>query len=388
MLCAILLKLTGRVPQSITILIEEHSLMNKELMNSLKLDKDYANFLNDVKNRLRIAQLRAASAVNTQMIQFYWQLGSDILQMQSTGRHWGTRLIEQLSRDLQASLPGLSGFSKRNLEYMRLLATLYPSLAEFAQQAAAQLPWSHIQLLLDKYKDDPVRRDWYAIQAIENGWSRSSLSMHIKSDLYERQALEKNKASNYRRQLASPQSDFAHEMLKNPYNFDFLTISTKAHEREIEKALTTHIRNFLLELGTGFSFVGTQVPIEVDGEEFFIDILFYHLKLRCYVVCELKAKKFKPADLGQLSFYLSAVDDTIKHESDNPSIGILLCESRSKIIADYALRKINAPIGVSEYALSKALPKELKTELPTIEEIEAELNVLAAKQGSEEMINE
>ncbi len=357
-------------------------------MNSLKLDKDYANFLNDVKNRLRIAQLRAASAVNTQMIQFYWQLGSDILQMQSTGRHWGTRLIEQLSRDLQASLPGLSGFSKRNLEYMRLLATLYPSLAEFAQQAAAQLPWSHIQLLLDKYKDDPVRRDWYAIQAIENGWSRSSLSMHIKSDLYERQALEKNKASNYRRQLASPQSDFAHEMLKNPYNFDFLTISTKAHEREIEKALTTHIRNFLLELGTGFSFVGTQVPIEVDGEEFFIDILFYHLKLRCYVVCELKAKKFKPADLGQLSFYLSAVDDTIKHESDNPSIGILLCESRSKIIADYALRKINAPIGVSEYALSKALPKELKTELPTIEEIEAELNVLAAKQGSEEMINE
>ena len=172
-------------------------------------------------------------------------------------------------------------------------------------------------------------------------------------------------------------------MLKNPYNFDFLTISKEAHEREIEKSLTNHIKDFLLELGAGFSFVGMQVPLEIDGEEFFIDVLFYHLKLRCFVVCEIKAKKFKPADLGQLSFYLAAVDHTMRNEHDNPTIGILLCESRSKIIAEYALKNINAPIGVSEYSLATSLPKELKKELPTVEEIEAELNEVVDEKGNE-----
>lgn len=348
--------------------------MNNELLStSLITDKNYISFLNEIKQRLKITQLRAANAVNAHIIRFYWQLGNDILRMQMAQRHWGTRFIEQLSKDLQASQPGLSGFSKRNLEYMRLLASLYPSLDKFTQQPAAQLPWSHIQLLLDRYKNDSIRREWYATQTIANGWSRSTLSTHIKSDLYGRQAVETNKTSNYREVLPSPQSDLAHEMLKNPYNFDFLTISKEAHEREIENALTIHIRDFLLELGSGFSFVGTQVPVEVDGEEFFIDLLFYHLKLRSFCVCEIKAKKFKPADLGQLSFYLAAVDDKLKHKDDNPSIGILLCESRSKIIAEYALKKINAPIGVSEYILSKSLPKELETKLPSIEEIEAEL---------------
>ena len=346
-------------------------------------DKDYAAFLSKVKHELKTTQLRAASAVNTHVIQFYWKLGNDIKQMQKTKQHWGSRFIEQLSKDLQASHPGLSGFSKRSLEYMRLLANTYPSQEEFTQQAAAQLPWSHIQLLLDKYRNDPVRRDWYANQTRIKGWSRSTLSTHIKSELYERQALNENKASNYDMQLPSPQSDLAHEMLKNPYNFDFLTISAEAHERDIENALTTHIRDFLLELGAGFAFVGTQVPVVVDGDEFFIDILFYHLKLRCYVVCEIKAKKFKPADLGQLSFYLAAVDSQFKHKDDNPTIGILLCETRSKIIADFALKNINAPIGVSEYLLAKSLPKELKTVFPTIEEIEAELNEVVVDQESE-----
>lgn len=348
--------------------------MNQDIANSLLLDKDYVAFLSHVKDRLRVAQQHAARAVNSYVIEFYWQLGADILRMQSAKQTWGGRFIELLSRDLQATHPGLSGFSKRSLEYMRLLASLYPSFEEFTQQAAAQLPWAHIQLLLDKCRDEHTRREWYAIRAIEHGWSRSTLSTHIKSNLYERQALEINKSSNYRYQLPSPQSDLAHEMLKNPYNFDFLTISKEAREREIEKALTTHIRDFLLELGTGFAFIGTQVPIEVDGENFFIDILFYHLKLRCFVVCEIKAKKFKPADLGQLSFYLAAVDDKVRQEGDNPTIGILLCESRSKIVAEYALRNIKAPIGVSEYTLEKALPKELKIGLPAIEEIEAELN--------------
>jgi len=348
--------------------------MNKYLSIPLVSDRDYIAFLYEIKQRLKTAQLRTANIVNIHIIEFYWQLGRDILRIQKTKQHWGTRFIEQLSNDLQISQPGLSGFSKRSLEYMRLLASLYPSLDEFAQQAAAQLPWSHIQLLLDKYRDDSSRREWYASQTIVYGWSRSTLSTHIKNSLYERQAIETNKISNYRELLPSPQSDLAHEMLKNPYNFDFLTISKEAHEREIEKALTIHIRDFLLELGAGFSFVGTQIPIEVDNEEFFIDVLFYHLGLRSFVVCEIKAKKFKPADLGQLSFYLAAVDNKLKHKDDNPSVGILLCESRSKIIAEYALKKINAPIGVSEYTISKTLPKELKTELPTVEEIEAELN--------------
>lgn len=340
----------------------------------LSSDKDYAEFLNSLKARLKVAQLRAASSVQTHLLQFYWQLGSDILEMQKSKKHWGNQFIGQLSSDLRISNPGISGFSKRSLEYMRLLVRLYPSLDEFTQQPAAQLPWSHIQLLLDKFRDDPDRREWYAGQTVENGWSRSSLSTHIKSSLYERQALDIVKTSNYRERLPKPQSDLAQEILKNPYNFDFLTISKEAHERDIELALTKHIRDFLLELGSGFAFVGEQVPVEVDGEEFFVDLLFYHLKLRCFVVCELKAKKFRPADTGQLSFYLAAVDSQFKHEHDQPTIGILLCESRSKIVAEYALKNISAPIGVSEYILEKSLPEALKTELPTIQEIERELN--------------
>jgi predicted nuclease of restriction endonuclease-like (RecB) superfamily len=344
-----------------------------ENTNNLALDTDYIGFLKHVQKRLQNAQLKAARAVSTEQIHFYWELGNDIIKHQANKR-WGSHFLDQLSLDMRNAYPGMQGFSKRNLEYMRLLATVYPSWDAFTQQPAAQLPWSLIQLLLDKYKADPIKLTWYAGKVIENGWSRASLSMHIKSELYERQGIASQKVSNYLERLPSPQSDLAHEMLKNPYNFDFLTVSQEAHEREIENALITHIRNFLLELGTGFSFVGTQVPLDVDGEEFFIDILFYHLKLRSYVVCEIKAKKFKPADLGQLSFYLSAVDSNMKHETDNPTIGILLCESRSKIIAEYALRKIDAPIGVSEYTLSKALPKELKTALPSIETIESELN--------------
>ncbi|OGT59020.1 MAG: hypothetical protein A3F43_06620 [Gammaproteobacteria bacterium RIFCSPHIGHO2_12_FULL_42_10] len=348
--------------------------------NSLSLDKDYISFLKNIQRRLQNAQLKAAKAVSTEQIHFYWELGNDIIKHQGAQR-WGSHFLDQLSQDMRNAYPGMQGFSKRNLEYMRLLATVFPFWETFTQQPAAQLPWSHIQLLLDKYKADPIRFAWYSGKAVENGWSRSSLSMHIKSDLHQRQGIASEKVSNYRERLPSPQSDLAHEMLKNPYNFDFLTVSEEAHEREIENALIAHIRDFLLELGTGFSFVGTQVPLDVDGEEFFIDILFYHLKLRSYVVCEIKSKKFKPADLGQLSFYLSAVDSNLKHETDNPTIGILLCESRSKIIAEYALRKIDAPIGVSEYALSKALPKELKTALPSIEAIESELN---ASLGSDD----
>jgi len=348
--------------------------MKKQLKEiSLHLDKDYLVFLENIKKKLKISQLRAASKVSTEIYKFYWGLGKEILEAQAT-KKWGSKLLDQLSKDLQMANPGMSGYSKRNLEYMRLLVMVYPNEDQFTQQPAAQLPWSQVQLLLDKFKGSPSHIAWYGKAALENGWSRSTLSTHIKTELYERQGIEATKVSNYQQLLPPPQSDLAHEMLKNPYNFDFLTVPKEAHERDIERELINHVRNFLLELGAGFAFVGTQIPLVVDDEECFLDILFYHLKLRCYVVIELKAKKFKPADLGQLSFYLTAVDEQLRHSQDNPTIGILLCESRSKIVAEYALKRINAPIGVSEYTLSKALPKELKSSLPTIEQLEAELN--------------
>lgn len=221
---------------------------------------------------------------------------------------------------------------------------------------------------------DEVVRDWYAQNAIKNGWSRVIMEMQIEGGLYERQGLSDKKLTNYAEQLPPEQSDLANEIFKDPYNFDFLTIQGKAHERVIEDALVTHVRDFLLELGEGFAFVGSQVPLTFDDQEFFIDLLFYHLNLRCFVVIELKANKFKPEHTGQLGFYLAAVDDLMRKEGDNQTIGILLCKSKSKIVAEYALRGMKAPIGISEYALSKVLPKELKANLPTIEEIEAELN--------------
>lgn len=224
--------------------------------------------------------------------------------------------------------------------------------------------------LLDNYGE----REWYAKKTIQNGWSRSILEMQIESDLFHRQANNHIKTDNFQALLPQPQSGLAQEMLKDPYKFDFLTIHGKANEREIENALTTHIRNFLLELGEGFAFVGTQVPLTFDEQEYFIDMLFYHLKLRSYVVLELKATQFKPEHTGQLGFYLAAVDDMLRHENDNPTIGLLLCKKKNKIVAEYALRNINAPIGISEYHLSKALPKNIKTALPSIEEIETELN--------------
>ena len=237
----------------------------------------------------------------------------------------------------------------------------------------AQLPWGHVSLLIHAVKDK-LTREWYAQQTIKNGWSRSVLEMQIESGLYERQAESSKKINNFHKQLPVLQSDLANEMLKDPYNFDFLTIQGKAHERAIENALVTHIRDFLIELGQGFAFVGSQVPLTFDDQEFFVDLLFYHLHLRAFVVIELQAGKFKPEHTGQLGFYMAAVDDVMRKEGDNQTIGILLCKSKHKVVAEYALRKMSAPIGISEYTLAKALPKELKTSLPTIEEIEAELN--------------
>ena len=338
---------------------------------SLHVDPEYRNFLTDIKDRLKKAQIRAALAANSELIKFYWELGIELIEKQKAHK-WGDHFLEQFSHDMRVEFPQMQGFSKRNLEYMRRFATLY-STSEFAKQAVSQLPWGHIVRLMQMVKNN-TERDWYAQQSIKNGWSRSIMEMQIETGLFERQGITANKVTNYHEHLPAIQSALARDILKDPYNFDFLTITDEAHERDIENALVTHARNFLLELGQGFAFIGSQVPLNIDDQEFFIDLLFYHLHLRCFVVIELKANNFKPEHTGQLGFYLAAVDDLMKKEYDNPTIGILLCKSKSKIIAEYALRSLKAPIGICEYTLSKALPAELKSDLPTVEQIEMELN--------------
>jgi predicted nuclease of restriction endonuclease-like (RecB) superfamily len=344
-------------------------------------DKSYISLFNQLKEKIRTTQFQAALAINREVISLYWYIGNQILIKQQQAP-WGGKLIEILSQDLQSAFPETRGFSVRNVERMRQFAQAYPSL-ELSAQAVPQLPWGHIVLLLQKIKD-LEEREWYARQTLEEGWSRPTLEQFIKKNLYKQQAISTNKTSNFLVRLPSPQSSLAQDILKNPYNFEFLGLHDEAHERDIENASISHITKFLLELGKGFAFVGKQVPISLEDEDYFIDMLFYHLKLHSYVVVELKATKFKPEHAGQLNFYLNLVDDQLKTSIDNPSIGLLLCKSKSKIMAEYALKGIEKPIGVSEYHLTKAIPEKLKGSLPTIEEIEAEFNEISDKNDEHE----
>jgi predicted nuclease of restriction endonuclease-like (RecB) superfamily len=327
----------------------------------------YADWLADLKARIHGAQQRAALAVNRELVLLYWQIGRDILARQAE-QGWGAKVIERLSQDLRAAFPEMKGFSPRNLKYMRAFAEAWPD-EEFVQQAAAQLPWGHNLVLLDRLKT-PQERRWYAAKAIEHNWSRNVLNIQIETCLIARSG---NAVTNFVVNLPRPQSDLARESLKDPYRFDFLGLTDEAQEREIEHALVKHVTEFLLELGAGFAFVGRQVLLDVGGDEFFIDLLFYHLKLRCYVVIELKGGKFKPEHLGQLGFYLTAVDRQVKSEHDNPTIGLLLCKTKNKIVAEYALGDKTQPMGVAEYKLLESLPAEFQTSLPSIEQIEREL---------------
>ena len=327
----------------------------------------YAEWLLDLKARIHTAQQRAALAVNRELVLLYWQIGRDILAQQAE-QGWGAKVIERLAHDLRTAFPEMKGFSPRNLKYMRAFAEAWPD-SEFVQAVLAQLPWYHQLALLDKLPN-PKERQWYAAKAIEHSWSRNVLVMQIETRLHERSGAA---VTNFRERLPKAQSDLARESLKDPYRFDFLGLTEEAQEREIEHALVKHVTEFLLELGAGFAFVGRQVLLDVGGEEFFIDLLFYHLKLRCYVVIELKAGKFKPEHLGQLGFYLTAVDRQVKNEHDNPAIGLLLCKSKNKVVAEYALGDKSQPMGVAEFKLLESLPVELQTNLPSIEQIESEL---------------
>lgn len=331
------------------------------------LPQGYAHWLGELKHRIHTAQQRAVLAVNRELVLLYWQIGCEILQRQDK-EGWGAKVIERLARDLRTAFPDMKGFSRANLMYMRAFADAWPDKA-IVQQAVGQLPWGHNLVLLSRLKE-PQRRLAYAQRAVEHGWSRATLEIHIESRLLER---EGQAITNFADRLPAPGTDLARQSLKDPYLFDFLDVGPQANEREIERALITHITQFLLELGAGFAFVGRQVHMEVGGDDFFIDLLFYHLKLRCYVVIELKAEKFKPEHLGQLSFYLTAVDMQVKAPQDGPTIGLLLCKSKNKVVAEYALRDKAQPIGVAEYQLIESLPEELKTSLPSIEEIEREL---------------
>lgn len=331
------------------------------------IPEGYAHWLAELKTRIAGARQRAALSVNQEQIRLYWQIGRDILERQSQ-QGWGAKVIDRLANDLQAAFPDTKGFSSSNLKYMRFFAERCPD-GKIGQQPADQLPWFHIVALVTKL-DDPAQRAWYAQQAAQQGWSRTTLNLHIKNRLHLHQA---NAVSNFSARLPDVQSELAREALKDPYLFDFLGLGDEAHERDIESALIRHITRFLLELGAGFAFVGRQFKLDVGGDEFFIDLLFYHTRLKCYVVVELKATAFRPEHAGQLNFYLSAVDAQIKASDDKPTIGLLLCKEKNRLVAEYALSGIERPIGVANYELVRALPEPLDTSLPSIEEIEAEL---------------
>lgn len=372
---------------------------------------EYKQWLESLKQRIRAAQVKAALKVNVELIYLYWALGAEILEKEKNFA-WGDKWLHQLSKDLGSEFPEVKGFSHTNLKYIRRWYLFYhvqigqqpvaqlqnsenqvtkPILqqpaaqdeivslpvGQFGQQAVDQLPelfttvpWGHHLQIITKCKDQEEAL-FYLSKTAEHAWSRTVLVHQIESGLYQRKGAA---VTNFTTTLPKPQSDLARDLLKDPYKFDFLSLGEQYLEKDLEAALVEHITKFLLELGAGFSFVGRQYPVEVGGEERRIDLLFYHLKLRCFVVVELKTRAFQPEDAGKLNFYLNVVDDMLRHPADEPSIGILICKERNKVVAEYALRGINKPIGISEYELTEKLPAALVGKLPTIEEIEAELN--------------
>ena len=339
---------------------------------------EYAGILNEIKQEIFTGRHKAILAANKELVLHYWSIGNIILRHQSA-EGWGSKVIDKLAQDLASEFPGTKGFSSRNLKYMRRFAEEYADLS-FVQEVLAQITWYHIITLTEKISN-LAERNWYIAKTIENGWSRNVLVHQIETKLYERQSLAE-KTTNFHHVLPAPQSDLANEAIKDPYIFDFITFREEMNEVDMERQLVQQVTKLLLEFGTGFAFVGNQVHLEVGEEDFYLDLLFYHTKLRCYVVIELKTGQFKPEYAGKLNFYLSAVDGQMKSEYDNPSIGIILCKEKNRIIAEYALKDMAKPIGVSEYKLLQEIPMDLKSSLPSIEELEGRLeNELVRSSG-------
>jgi predicted nuclease of restriction endonuclease-like (RecB) superfamily len=347
------------------------------------LPAGYAELLEELKSRIRTAQVKASLAVNRELIALHWGIGKAIVERQQKEK-WGKSVVDRLAADLRSEFPGVGGLSKQNLWYMRQFYLAWTDEVRNLQQpvgeldgvslpqAVAGIPWGHNIELLSKVKD-PATRLWYAQHATTNGWSRNVLALQIETRLHERQG---KAVTNFARTLPAPDSDLAAQLLKDPYTFDFLTLTNDAREREMESGLLAHVRQFLLELGVGFAFVGSQFPLEVAGEDFQIDLLFYHCKLHCYFVIDLKMEEFRPEHAGKMSFYLSAVDDLVRDPvADRPTLGLVLCRRRNRLIAEYALRDVNKPIGVAgfETRLVESLPTDLAPSLPTVEQLEREL---------------
>jgi predicted nuclease of restriction endonuclease-like (RecB) superfamily len=330
---------------------------------------NYAAWLESLKTQIRTARVKASLAVNRELVLLYWRLGREILARKAV-EAWGAKVNAQLAHDLRAEFPDMGGLSPRNLVYMQTFANAWPDEA-IAQQLVAQLPWGHNCLLLDKLADRPTR-EWYIKKTIENGWSRSVLVMQIESQAHRRLGAAQ---TNFVNTLPAPQSDLARDLIKDPYIFDFLGLLEPTNERQIEKALINNLKDFLIELGVGFAFVGSQYRIEVVGQEFFIDLLFYHTRLHCYVVIELKNTDFKFEYTGQLNGYLAIVDDLVRDKAhDAPTIGLLLCKNKEHTIVEYALQGMNKPMGVSSFRTSPELPKELAGLLPSIESLTEQLD--------------
>lgn len=362
------------------------------------LPPSYGPLLEDLKSRIRAARVKAALSVNRELIALYWHIGKSIVERQQA-EGWGKSVVDRLAADIQREFPGISGFSPANVWRMRAVylawtdevlaqAAREPGKANLAPaardldgrnlpQAVAGIPWFHNVAIMEKVKS-PAERLWYARKTVEHGWSRTVLIHQIETGLYRRQG---KAVTNFEITLPPAQSDLAQQTLKDPYIFDFLTLAEDARERDLERGLVEHIRRFLLELGIGFAFVGSQVHLEVEGEDFYLDLLFYHLRLRCFVVIDLKMEPFKPEFAGKMNFYLSAVDAQLRHPGDQPSVGIILCKTRKRLIAEYALRNTRTPIGVSEYTLTRTVPTALKSSLPSVQDLEKELAEIGEKEG-------
>lgn len=369
---------------------------NKKDMLKTHARTGFSALLAEIKGRIQTAQTRAVLAVNSELVRLYWDIGRIIHERQ--GREgWGAGVIPRLARELHNELPDQKGFSERNIKRMLAFYRAYPNA--IVPQAAAQLPssskmpqaaaqmtdsllfsipWFHHIVLLEKVKDQTVRR-WYMEQTLTNGWSRNVLGLMIEARSHSRQG---KAVANFRERLPAPQSDLVQQALKDPYIFDFLTLSEPFQERELETGLVRHLEKFLLELGQGFAFVGRQLHLSIGGEDFYVDLLFYHLRLRAFVVIELKKGEFKPEYAGKLNFYCNVINDKMRHPNDQPTIGLILCQSQNRLLAEYSLAGIKQPIGVSTYELTRALPASLKSALPTVEEIEKELRQDSAKKPS------
>jgi predicted nuclease of restriction endonuclease-like (RecB) superfamily len=330
--------------------------------------KEYNSFLVDIKNKIKQSQQKAFNSINQEMIILYFNIGAAIdIRQKELG--WGAKVIDRLSLDILKEFPNMKGFSTRNIKRMLRFYKEYHEEFSKVPLTVAQIPWTHNTILIEKIKDKDLRY-WYIQKVLENGWSKDVMALMIKSEIHKR---EGSLVSNFRTVLPPNDSDLVQHSFKDPYIFEFLTITEPFREKELENNLIKNMEKFLIELGSGFAFVGRQYKLEVGEDDFYIDLLFYHLKLRCFVVVELKKGKFKPEYSGQVNFYCSAVDSILAQERDKPTIGLILCQEKNEIVAEYSLRNMSQPIGISEYVLTEILPKEFESSLPTIKMIENEL---------------